>query len=211
MISLNCSLISLSVSCKSAPISTTFSRAYLLSNPSNPGSGPDRVSFDNTIWEAVQDSLNQEPTEGADWTATAITASIDLLTSPLDSVFYKAGAPSFGCITQSKLNTFTGVPDRAQIDTSEKRLGGEKRAKVQMVQTAIEGSAQEITVQIGTRNRLGIPVSFGPERELTKDGQYSVLRDSRYQRVRVNITSLSTAGWADATGVFVRAQPTSLR
>jgi len=99
----------------------------------------------------------------------------------------------------------------AQIDTSEKRLGGEKRAKVQMVQTAIEGQAQNITVQIGTRNRLGKPVVFGPERELTTDGQYSVLRDSRYQRVRVNITSIDTISWDDATGVFVRAQPTSLR
>ncbi len=184
---------------------------YLLSNPANPGSGPDRVSFENVIWEAVADSLDEEPVEGAFWTATAITASIDDLTTPLDGVFYKAGAPSFGCISQSKLNTFTGVPDVAQIDTSELRLGGEKRARVQMVQTAIEGDAQEITVQIGTRNRLGKAVTFGPERELTGDGQYSVLQDSRYQRVRVNITSLVTGGWRDATGVFVRAQKTSLR
>ena len=111
----------------------------------------------------------------------------------------------------NRLNTFTGTPDTAIIDTSEKRLGGEKRAKVQFVQTAIEGVAQQITVQLGVRNRLGVPVKFGPKRELTGDGQYPVLQDSRYQRIRVNISSTEAEGWADATGVFVRAVPTSLR
>ena len=177
----------------------------------------DRVAHVQKIWEAVDGTPfvpTQEPGTGTSWqdnSATEIAASIDDLTTSLDGLFYKAGAANFGALRTNQLHTFTGIPNPAQIDTSEQRLGGEKRAKVQMVQTAIEGIAQQITVQIGVRNRLGVGVKFGPERELNPDGQYPVLQDSRYQRIRVNITSTDIDGWGDATGVFVQAQPTSLR
>ena len=136
-----------------------------------------------------------------------LSSSIDALVTPLDDNFYKAGAPIFGALQTGKLFTFTGAPLPATIDTSETRLGGDKRARVLTVSQAVEGQGDIVTVQLGTRNRTGVPVKFGPARPLNVDGRYNERLDSRYQRFRANITG----DWSDATGLFVRSTPTSYR
>ena len=62
-------------------------------------------------------------------------------------------------------------------------------------------------LQLGTRNRQGLDVTFNAPREINVDGLFNERLDSRYQRFRTNVLG----DWGDATGLFVTSLPTSKR
>lgn len=167
--------------------------------------------------------LGQFVLSGYDLEGLDVFGTVEQLPASLDDAFYRGGSQNLGALastevagvqvpdTNVQLFTFTGAPDPAVIDISEQRLGGMKRAKVRMVQTAVEGDGQLVRVRVGGRNRLGKAVTWGPWRDITADGLYPVLGDARYQRVGAEITSSDTGPWRDATGVFVTFTPTSIR
>jgi hypothetical protein len=173
---------------------------------------PSVAYFDHSI-------LGQFALSGYDLEDLDVFGTLEQLPASMDDALYRGGSQNLGALVTTneirdqdvQLYTFTGIPDPALIYTSEQRLGGLKRAKVQMVQTAIEGDAQTIRIRVCGRNRLGKARVCGIWRDITADGLYPVFGDARYQIVQTEITSDDLNAWRDATGVFITFTPTSIR
>jgi hypothetical protein len=167
----------------------------------------DVVAHGGSAWKSLQNSnTGNTPAEDAWWTADARTASIDDLESSTDSAVYKSGGLNFGAIKENVLNTFTGTPDTAVIETTSMRLGNLRRSTVDRAHLFVEGTGHAATIEPGVRDALDVPASFGTARSRVGDS-FPMRSEGMYHRMRVNISG----NWNHALGVMVEHKPTSKR
>lgn len=139
-------------------------------------------------------------------TMDSYNSSIDAISISMDSRFWTGGASLLaGFDSNHKMATFTGAALTAKIETGEHEIHKGRKTHLQRIRPVIDGGAT--TIQIGKRNRLSDTVSWGNEISLLTDGSAGVRDTSRYQRIRVNISS----GFSFAQGVDIEGKPASAR
>lgn len=89
----------------------------------------------------------------------SISASIDALTTSLDSRTYTGGAQTLAAFNSAhKVGTFTGAAMDATVDTGEIELNKGQRTSVQETRPLVDGLTASVT--IGTRNLLSDSVTW---------------------------------------------------
>lgn len=133
-----------------------------------------------------------------------ISASLDALSSSLDSRVYTGSAPSLGAFnTSNEFGFLTGANLPAILGTQEVQLIEEKRALVQNIRPLT--NAALCKMRVGTRERLADDPVFTDSGELNSAGECPVLASGRYHRAELSITSSAT--WSEAVGLEVKAVP----
>lgn len=122
--------------------------------------------------------------------------TLDTLPASLDSMSWKGGAETlYGFDTSFRYGSFSGPALDAVVETEEH--GGNDRTYISAVRPHVEGGTP--TVQIATRDNLTDNVTLSAEASLAATGRANVRSNSRYARVRVNISG----GFDHAVGVEV--------
>ena len=129
-----------------------------------------------------------------------ISATLDGLSSALDSALYKGGEYFFGGALGSKLYTFTGDPLAATIETGDIPLSQGKHSIVTRVYPYHEGGTA--TVQIGTKNTPTGTATLGTAASMNDEGFAPFRESGRYHRLRMNLTG----NWTTAQGIDVEAR-----
>jgi hypothetical protein len=131
----------------------------------------------------------------------AISASIDALTTPLDSRLWVGGKMMFAGVRDNKIVTFTGVNTGATIETGELSIENRKSA-ITLVQPIIDnGSA---SVAVASRNLLSEQVTFGTSAAADSENRVSVRSMGRYHRLNFTPTG---SNWDAAIGADVEIVP----
>jgi hypothetical protein len=126
----------------------------------------------------------------------SISASIDALTSSLDSRLYVGGKYFLGGTLGAKVFTYTGQPLSGRIATGDIDLGGP--SVVTLARPLVDnGSA---TVAIASRTLLSQDVTFGTAVAADSENRVSLRSAGRYHRIQVNPTG---ADWKNAVAVDV--------
>jgi len=139
----------------------------------------------------------------------AISASLDALPASLDSSLWKGGTPNLAVFYKSdfKLYTYsTSSYADAVFETGDLTLFPEQRAAVRHVRPVVE-SAGTITVQVGRRNSQQDSVTWGPVSSLRDSGIAPLRADTRYPRIRFNISG----GFDKMAGFELEASPSGQR
>ncbi len=134
-------------------------------------------------------------------------ASLDSTTPSLDSKVWMGGALQAAAFdTDHKLSYFTGAALDATFETGETSVFDGQRADVQEVRALVDGGTH--TVQMGTRETQAASVAWGSVATENGSGLCPVRSNSKYHRVRVNVTGEFT----DAVGAEItKAQPAGER
>jgi len=138
----------------------------------------------------------------------AISADLDALAFPLDSKVWMGGKLQLSAFdTDHKQAYFTGTALDATIETGEFQPEGMEgqRTEITRVIPIVDGGTH--SVQMGTRETQAGTISWGSDTPENSSGECPVRSNSRFHRVRVNITG----GFTDATGVAVIASPVGER
>lgn len=122
---------------------------------------------------------------------------IEDLGASLDSELFKGGGYIFGGSKNKKLQSFTGSPVAATVETAEFALGQNRHAVVNRVIPLTQGGT--VTVQMGTRNRQTDDQSFGTASSLNTQGFCPTRAQGRFHTVRCNLTG----NWKFAQGVEI--------
>lgn len=131
----------------------------------------------------------------------AVSASIDALTTPLDSRLWVGGKMMFAGVRDTKIVTFTGVNTGATIETGELSLENRKSA-ITLVQPIVDnGSA---SVAVASRNLLSEQVTFGSSVPADSENRVSLRSMGRYHRLQFTPTG---ANWDAAIGADVEIVP----
>lgn len=131
----------------------------------------------------------------------AVSSSIDLLTTPLDSRLWVGGKMLFAGVRDAKIVTFTGLNTGATIQTGELSVENRKSA-VTLVQPIVDnGSAN---VSIASRNLLSEPITFGTASAADSENRVSIRSMGRYHRLQF---TPSGANWDNAIGADVEIVP----
>ena len=126
----------------------------------------------------------------------SISASIDALTTSLDSRLYVGGKYFLGGTLGAKVFTYTGQPLSGRIATGDIDLGGP--SVVTLARPLVDnGSA---TVAIASRTLLSQDVTFGTAVAADSENRVSLRSAGRYHRIQVNPTG---ADWKNAVAVDV--------
>jgi len=126
--------------------------------------------------------------------------TMDALPYSLDSRVWMGGADVLSGIDLSHyLGHFTGTALDATIETGEQ--GSDNRALVTSVRPVVSGYSG-VTAQVGSRNLQGDSTTWSTASSINSNGECPVRVDSRYFRVRLNITG----GFTHAVGVDALAK-----
>jgi hypothetical protein len=126
----------------------------------------------------------------------SISASIDALTTSLDSRLYLGGKYFLGGTLGAKVYTYTGTNLTGRIATGDIDLGGP--SVVTLARPLVDnGSA---TVAIASRTLLSQDVNFGTAVAADSDNRVSLRSAGRYHRIQVTPTG---ADWKNAVAVDV--------
>ena len=124
--------------------------------------------------------------------------NIDAMTIPLDSKVWMGGALQAAAFdTSHMLSYFTGSELDATFETGEFSLYDGQRADIQEVRPIVDGGTH--TVQVGTRETQAGSVSWGSAATENSTGLCPVRSNSKYHRIRANVTGAFT----DASGVEI--------
>jgi hypothetical protein len=132
------------------------------------------------------------------------TDTVDALVTNTDFTTYSADSPLFtgagraalaGFSSNHKLETFSGPPMEAVIETQESELSPGRRSKLTGIRPMVDGGA--LSVSVGTRNRPNDAVAWTSYVPQNSIGVSKFRRDARYLRARVKV---------DAGGVWTHAQ-----
>ena len=109
----------------------------------------------------------------------------------------------FGASKDSKIQTFSGTPLPATLETTEFEPSPMGRSMIKSVTPIVsKGSAEPtVTAQVGTRSKQTVAPTFTNASSLNSDNTCSVRSNGRYHRVRVN----ASGTWRYALGVDVDA------
>ena len=129
-----------------------------------------------------------------------LSATLDGLTTVLDSQLFRGGEYFFGGAINNKLATFTGDPLAATIETGEVGIAKGKHGIVTRVYPYFEDGS--VTMEVGTRNTPTSTVTFTSPVAMNVDGFCPFRAQGRYHRTRMNLTG----NWSNAQGLDVDAR-----
>ncbi len=150
--------------------------------------------------EFIGQSLTPSMTlEGLD----SLSSSLDALQTSLDSRFYSGGFFQLSASKDKKLQTLTGQPLDAVLETTEFEAAPMKQSVIRGVTPYVTARdvPPTLTVQIGSRGRQIDSTSFGDVIAINDDNNCPARASGRYHRVRVN----ASGTWRYALGVDVDA------
>tara|TARA_Y100001937_G_C7136366_1_gene340206 strand:+ start:1932 stop:3395 length:1464 start_codon:yes stop_codon:yes gene_type:complete len=124
-----------------------------------------------------------------------LSATLDGLTTVLDSPFYKGGEFFFGGAVNNQIFTFTGEPKSATIETGETTLNVGKHTLVTKIFPYYDGGT--VNLQIGTRNNQTDAATFTSSVSPNNDGFAPFRSQGRYHRAKFIISG----SWSNALGI----------
>jgi len=134
----------------------------------------------------------------------SISASIDALTTSLDSRLYIGGKYFLGGTYGTRVMTYTGASQTAVISTGDLDIGA--NSVVTLARPIVDnGSA---TVAIASRTLLNQGVSFNTAVAASTENRVSLRSAGRYHRLKVTPTG---ANWNNAISVDVDVTPQGVR
>jgi len=134
----------------------------------------------------------------------SISASIDALTSSLDSRLYVGGKYFLGGTLATRVMSFTGANQTAVISTGDLDIGA--NSVVTLARPIIDnGSA---TVAIASRTMLNQGVSFNTAVAASSENRVPLRSAGRYHRLKVTPTGNN---WTNAVSVDVDVTPQGVR
>ncbi len=138
-----------------------------------------------------------------------INSSLDAHTISFDSPAYAGGKFVFGASKDSKIQTFSGSPLNATLETSEIEPSPMKRSLLKSITPLVSKGSSEptLTIQVGTRSKQTVSPTFTSASSLNADNMCPVRSNGRYHRVRVN----ASGNWKFAMGVDIEAVEVSKR
>jgi len=134
----------------------------------------------------------------------SLSASIDALATPLDSILFAGGKYFLGGTLATKVITYTGTPMTARIQTGDIEAGGQSVVTLARPQVD-QGSA---TVAVASRRLLSENVTFGTAVAASDDNRVSLRGSGKYHRIEVNPTG---DRWKSAVAVDVDITPMGVR
>ena len=134
----------------------------------------------------------------------SLSASIDALATPLDSILFAGGKYFLGGTLATKVITYTGTPMTARIQTGDIEVGGQSVVTLARPQVD-QGSA---TVAVASRRLLSEDVTFGTAVAASDDNRVSLRGSGKYHRIEVNPTG---DRWKSAVAVDVDIVPMGVR
>lgn len=129
-----------------------------------------------------------------------LSATLDGLTTVLDSPLYKGGEFFFGGAVNDQIFSFTGDPMTATIETGETGFSPGKHSIVTRIYPYYEGGS--VTAQVGTRNSIADDVVFGSSATLNSEGFYPFRSAARFHRAKLSLTG----NWTNIQGIDVEAR-----
>lgn len=134
----------------------------------------------------------------------SISASIDALSTSLDSILFVGGKYFLGGTGGAKVVTFTGQNMNARIQTGDIEVGGQ--SIVTLARPQVDGGSA--TVAVASRRLLNENVTFGTASAASADNRVSLRGSGKYHRIEVNPTG---ANWKNAVAVDVDITPQGVR
>jgi hypothetical protein len=125
-----------------------------------------------------------------------LSASIDALDTPLDSILFAGGKYFLGGTYATKVMTYTGTPMTARIETGDIEAGGQSLVTLARPQVD-QGSA---TVAVASRRLLSENVTFNTASAADSDNRVSLRGSGKYHRIQVNPTG---DRWKSAVAVDI--------
>lgn len=129
-----------------------------------------------------------------------LSATIDGLSSQLDSRFFKGGQYFFGGAYGDKIYTFSGAPIVGTIETGEAPLSMGKHSIVTRAYPYYENG--DVTVAVGTRDTQTATHSYGSATAPNDDGFVPLRSQGRYHRAKLVLSN----GWSKVIGLDVEAR-----
>ena len=126
----------------------------------------------------------------------SLSASIDALETPLDSILFAGGKYFLGGTYGTKVMTYTGTPMTARIETGDIEVGGQSMVTLARPQVD-QGSA---TVAVASRQLLSENVTFGTPAASDNDNRVGLRSSGKYHRIQVNPTG---DRWKSAVAVDI--------
>jgi hypothetical protein len=128
--------------------------------------------------------------------------NIDTMDVSLDSAMFKQSASQLSAFDEEfKLGFFRGLYKTATIETSESEIFPGNNAQVNAFRPLVDLGT--VTAQVGRRDRLSDPVTWGASLSQSASGKFNVRSNARYHRFRLTI---SGSDWVDALGVQIDPQ-----
>jgi hypothetical protein len=134
----------------------------------------------------------------------SLSASIDALATPLDSILFAGGKYFLGGTLATKVITYTGTPMTARIQTGDIEAGGQSVVTLARPQVD-QGSA---TVAVASRRLLSEDVTFSTAVAADSDNRVPLRGSGKYHRIEVNPTG---DRWKSAVAVDVDITPMGVR
>lgn len=134
-----------------------------------------------------------------------LSATLDGLSTVLDSQLFRGGEYFFGGSIDKKLATFTGDALAATIETGEVGIATGMHGIVTRIYPYFEGGT--VTMEVGTRNTPTSAVTFTSPVAMNVDGFCPFRAQGRYHRTRMNLTG----NWSNAQGLDVDARQVGRR
>lgn len=131
----------------------------------------------------------------------SLSATIDGLTYPVDSLFYSGSGQLLlsGFDSSHRQGFFTGQNLEARVETGEVQLTQGRKSLLRSVRPMLEASGATPTVTIRYRDRLQDAVNDGPAVAANSNGVCFVRHNARYHRARTTIPAGET--WTRALGI----------
>ena len=126
----------------------------------------------------------------------SISASIDALATPLDSILFAGGKYFLGGTFGTKVTTYTGTPMTARIQTGDIEAGGQSLINLARPQVD-QGSA---TVAAASRRLLSEDITYGTPVAADDDNRVGLRNSGKYHRIQVNPTG---SRWKSAVAVDI--------
>lgn len=133
----------------------------------------------------------------------SLSTSIDALDTSLDSRFYAGGFFQLSASKDKKLQTLSGQPLDAVIETKEFEPAKMNKSLVRGVVPYVTAKDVQptLSIQVASRSRQIDTTSYSTAVSLNDDNNCPVRSNGRYHRVRVN----ASGTWKHALGVDVDA------
>lgn len=161
-----------------------------------------RWSYADTAVNRIASSSTPSVTlEGLD----TYSASIDALSTSLDSRLWIGGKLQLAGVTGAKIITFSGSSKTAQIDTSDIETQN-NQSMITLVKPLVDNGSASIAVD--SRLRLDEQTSFPTVTAANTENRVGVRSYGRYHRVR---TEPSGNNWSSAIGVDIEIQQAGTR
>lgn len=126
----------------------------------------------------------------------SVSASIDALATPLDSILFTGGKYFLGGTYGTKVMTYTGTPMTARIQTGDIEAGGQSLINLARPQVD-QGSA---TVAVASRRLLSEDITYGTPVAADDDNRVGLRNSGKYHRIQVNPTG---DRWKSAVAVDI--------